>query len=522
MEAVVDSKVAFPSFEEWMLTAKPMAGGAPTLDELKARNDEIQFRIVQLNSEASGRNFTEAEREEWNNLNKELEANEEAITEGEAREAWIAELEQKKHSREQGAHFGVPAARSSSIRENPFDMGSYRENAFTDPETMAHAMKDGAKRAIEEFRFAHPDVQNGRVPRERVQEHLTNLLEMAETERGDLSKYLLQAGSPLYKRAFGKYILGQGMTSDETRALAVASGSSGGYAVPITLDPTLIPTSNGVVNPLRAVGRVETIVGLEYRGLTTGAVVASYAPEGTEATDNAPTLAQPDIFVERAQAFIPYSVEIGMDWAGLQAGMAKLIQDAKDVLEGTKFTLGAGHTASEPAGLLTGATQTVYTAASASFAVADLYSLEQALPPRFRPQGQFFANRAIYNLIRQFGASANQNLWMPIVQQAQGPLGLGLHNTGPNGDGNLGMKLLGYGSNEVSDMGTALGNGNTILTIGDPSYFLIVDRIGMTIEMVPQLFGPNRRPTGQRGIYAYWRNTSTVVDPNAFRSLVTL
>jgi hypothetical protein len=43
----------------------------------------------------------------------------------------------------------------------------------------------------------------------------------------------------------------------------------------------------------------------------------------------------------------------------------------------------------------------------------------------------------------------------------------------------------------------------------------------MTIEQIPMLFGSNRRPTGQRGMYAYWRNTGVVVDPAAWRVLVT-
>jgi HK97 family phage major capsid protein len=298
-------------------------------------------------------------------------------------------------------------------------------------------------------------------------------------------------------------------------------GSAGGFAVPITLDPTLIPTSNGVVNPMRRIARIETIVGLEYRGLTSGAVVASYAPEGTEASDNSPNLGQPDLFVERAQTFIPYSIEIGMDWTGLQANLARLIADAKDVLEGNKFTLGVGHSSNEPAGVLTGSTTTITTAGSAAFAIADLYNLEEALPPRFRPLGQFLGNRHIYNLIRQFGQNANQNLWMPIVDPSGGPLSHGLANTGPRGNGNLGQRLLGYPTNEVSDMVTTLSTGSKILVLGDPNYYLIVDRIGMQVEFVPHLFGSNRRPTGQRGLYAYWRNTAAVVDPAGWRVLVT-
>jgi HK97 family phage major capsid protein len=62
---------------------------------------------------------------------------------------------------------------------------------------------------------------------------------------------------------------------------------------------------------------------------------------------------------------------------------------------------------------------------------------------------------------------------------------------------------------------------NTKLAIlGDFSKFLIVDKIGMSVELIPHLFGTaNNFPTGQRGMYAVWRNSSKVLDPNAFRLL---
>ena len=42
----------------------------------------------------------------------------------------------------------------------------------------------------------------------------------------------------------------------------------------------------------------------------------------------------------------------------------------------------------------------------------------------------------------------------------------------------------------------------------------------MAIEVIPHLFDvTNNMPTGQRGLYAYWRNGSKVVDANAFRTL---
>ena len=51
--------------------------------------------------------------------------------------------------------------------------------------------------------------------------------------------------------------------------------------------------------------------------------------------------------------------------------------------------------------------------------------------------------------------------------------------------------------------------------------YMIVDRVGMQVELTPHLFGQNRRPTGQRGLYGYARVGGGVTNENAVRRLVT-
>lgn len=41
----------------------------------------------------------------------------------------------------------------------------------------------------------------------------------------------------------------------------------------------------------------------------------------------------------------------------------------------------------------------------------------------------------------------------------------------------------------------------------------------MQVELAPLLMGANRRPTGERGLFAYWRTGAGVVVQNAFRYL---
>ena len=49
--------------------------------------------------------------------------------------------------------------------------------------------------------------------------------------------------------------------------------------------------------------------------------------------------------------------------------------------------------------------------------------------------------------------------------------------------------------------------------------FLIADRIGATIELVPHLFGANGRPTGQRGAFLWLRTGSDVLISTAISVL---
>jgi hypothetical protein len=55
--------------------------------------------------------------------------------------------------------------------------------------------------------------------------------------------------------------------------------------------------------------------------------------------------------------------------------------------------------------------------------------------------------------------------------------------------------------------------------LGDPSYYVICDRIGMDIEITQLFGGANLFPTGQRGVYAFWRNTANLLAAGSFRIL---
>lgn len=490
-----------------------------TLEELVAQRDTLKGEIEEFKREhidASPERMTSEQKEEWNRLNSEFDELDANIAEREAVIARIETLGGDESKREAGAHFNTPKSKTQDI----YDLSTVRR-AYDDPSVEGEELRDRAKRSLESAVIPHPDAQ-----RVDAKGHVERLIEGKDSDDGSLSRYLVATNAPAYRRAFPKLISPGGsamLTREEQAAVAQVAAAqraasltttAGGFAVPFVLDPTIIPTSNLAVNPLRGISRVEQISVDEWRGVSSAGITAAYAAEAAASSDNAPTLAQPTVSTERAQAFVPFSIEIGQDWPSLQSEMARLLQDAKDELEATKFVLGSG--TNEPFGVITGATTTQTTATSGAFVVGDLYNLEAALGPRFRPRASMMMNRFVAQKIRQFDTAGGASLWIDNLQ-------VGLDNQVPT-PGNYGARVLGYGAYESSAMDATLTTGSEIIVFGDFSYYLIADRVGMSIEYIPHLFnsaGALTLPTGQRGLYCFWRNGAKVLHANAFRVLTT-
>lgn len=471
-----------------------------TIDELIAERDELKGRVAAIDAEHAGERFPEDVKAEWNRLNSEVDEYEARIKELELRTQRVADISGKPESRE-GLDFST--LRPGAVKgDNIYDLSTVRRQ-YDDPSVEGRDLRDRAKRVIEGATFPHPHAN-----REDAQGYVERLLE-TDSEDGYISRRIVATGSPTYKRAFGKYLSQRPLSNEENRALSLTT-SAGGVAVPFVLDPTIIPTSNLSVNPFRAIARVEQISVDEWRGVSSAGITAAYGAELTEASDNAPVLAQPIISTEKAQAFIPFSIEIGMDWGGLQSEMARLLQDAKDELEATMFATGTG--TNQPQGVTVGATATVTTSTGGSFLSVDLFTLEANLPPRFRPRASAVANRTVAQKVRQFDTAGGAMLWLDNLT-------IGLDNQVP-APGNYGARLIGYGAYESSAMASVVTTGAKFLILGDFSYYVIADRVGMSVELIPHMFATaNNRPSGQRGLYCFWRNGAGVVSTNAFRTL---
>lgn len=353
---------------------------------------------------------------------------------------------------------------------------------------------------------------------DEIREAGTKILERFDDGDATIAKTVLVASSPVYVRAWSKMATNRqfALTPEESKALDAVramslTDSAGGYLVPFQLDPTVIVTSAGSRNDIRMAARQVVATGDVWNGVSAGAVSWSWDAEGTQVSDDSPTLAQPVVPVHKASGFVPISIEAMQDAANVTQEVGKLLAEGRDELEAIAFITGSG--SGQPTGIvtaLTGTSSEINAATDDVFALADVYTIQGALPARHRKNASWLANNLIYSRIRQFDTSGGGGFWTNL--NADRP-----------------PQLLGRDALEAEAMdGTITTSGavsNFALIFGNFQHYVIADRIGMTVEFIPHLFQQTTagsgfgRPTGQRGWYAYYRVGADSVHDGAFRML---
>jgi HK97 family phage major capsid protein len=389
---------------------------------------------------------------------------------------------------------------------NPWDLSEMRTFDRSHRQVVAE-YRSRALSAAERMSGATDEIRSAAV----------KLIERWDDEDGRLSRLALTLSEPTYLRAWGKMArnaLNPNLDQDEqvavervqqaARAMSLTD-SAGGFLVPFQLDPTVIITANGSVNQIRQAARQVVATGDVWHGVSSGAVQWSYDAEASQVSDDTPTLAQPTVTIHKAQGFVPISIEAIADAQNVTAEVGRLLAFGKDVLEANAFVLGTG--SGQPTGIVTaldGGASVIEAAGDGVFSLADVYTLQGALPARYRNMDStaWLANNLTYNRIRQFDTAGGAGLWATL------------------GDGRP-EGLLSKRALEAEDMdGTITASAsNNLLVFGDFDNYVIADRVGMTVEFIPHLFGANQRPTGQRGWYAYVRHGADSVNDSAFRML---
>lgn len=385
-------------------------------------------------------------------------------------------------------------------KRNPWDLSDMRTHSKTKLE-LADDYRSRAMDAIEKMPSAN----------DKVRSAATNIIQEFDDGNSNLARLVLATSSPEYVRAWSKVARGKDNTlspeeRDSLERAMSLTDSAGGYLVPFQLDPTVIIAANGSRNEIRKIARTVVATGDVWNGVSSGAVSWSWDAEATEVSDDATTFAQPTVPIYKAAGFVPISIEALQDEANVTGEVAKLLAFGRDVLEAAAFTTGSG--SGQPTGIITALvasspTSIVGSATTDTFASADIYALDSALPARYRANASWLANRSIYNRVRNFDTQGGAQLWERIGADVP-------------------ALLLGRGAYEAEDMDGVINAAaeNYAAVYGDFSNYVIADRIGMTVEFIPHLFGTsNGRPKGQRGWYAYYRVGADSVNDAAFRLL---
>lgn len=472
-----------------------------TLSELRKFIRSCIERMTALNDvlvDESRSEFGDAEQAEWDQL-----------------DAWVDDAK-RQASRLERVETLASEHPSSTEPGSPAPAVHVRTDDPWDPAATRHVspFDEDARGTLHERARTALDTIPKRILKDAGRERIEEILEI-DNERGAAARHVLATANPVYRKAFlklmkdpsGLDLSDQERSSvKEMRAMSL-TGASGGFAIPTTLDPTFIITGAGSKNPFRdpALGvNIVTTVTDQYDGVTAGQVTASWDGEAAEVSDDAPTLVQPSVSVHKLQVFVPYSIEAGQDISALEAEAGRLFSDSRDNAEATAFVTGSG--TNQPWGVVTRVIAVTASRVAATtnnaFGLPDVYLVDNAVPARFEDEASWLAHKAIYNLVRQFDTSGGAGLWERLA-------------------GGLPPELLGSPAFKTSAMDSALGTGNDdILVKGAFSRYRVVDRVGLTVELIPHLFATaTNRPSGQRGLYAYSRVGADTLDNNAFRIL---
>jgi HK97 family phage major capsid protein len=461
------------------------------LDAHKAARTDLQDHIETLEKDADGQVMADEARADF----------EESLASRTVLDNAIGELETRARAVADGAADARRTEGPTFVRkpvESPFDLAATRQRAAFEGHNGAYI--DAAKRAVDASEYPNLD-------KAEAQKRLHKLL--GQIDHPDVAaERIIKTGSPAYQRAWSKYVSGVPialMTSEEQRALSTGSDSNGGVALPFTLDPTFVLTSDGAANPVRAIARKVQITTKSWKPVTTAGVTAAYGSEGGAiSSDSAPSdFSGTETPALPVHALVKFSWEYGDDYGigALQSEVGRLFADAKDVLEATKFIKGTGTAANpdEPLGIVYGVDADGNSIVLQN--ALDLDALDQltgALGERFQTNAQILGHRLTFSKIRQLGDAGfpANSIYDP-----------------------LSSTIYGYPAKVSSAMDTTVTAGDEPLIIGDFNYYVIIDRLGMTSEFVPNMVDGSGNLTGQRGIVIRWRNNTYLETVNAFRLL---
>ena len=470
----------------------------PTLYQTRAALGE---QLKALDAEAGDQNLNRQQTGRWNKLTRELAEVDVAIAETQAAQARLDAVT-AMHFKYGGDAYVNGSSTSTpwdglNVRtESPSGLVSRAHQALDRADDLSHDGREMIARAI--------DGSNGSG---------VAALTLARGSEAYLSGFLKVLQAPETGHA--------ALTPDEARAFAdvahcratITTGAgTGGYTIPLSLDPTLAAIVNdGVANPFRANATRRIAVSSPHRLVTSAGATASWTDEGAAWGDGSPAFAAKDVDLFKQTIMVKATYEVLEDGGKtIRESLPLLLADARDRLENVAFTLGSGSGA--PFGIITrlaatsGSTVTCTTRGTfTSASSGDVMAMLAALPPRARQSkaAAWLAPVQIVNTIRTQTLGTDTTAMLTDLSAGNVP------------------QLLGLPVYEASGMSSATTSGSRPLAVVDLSAYSIVEHAaGATLQYVPATVDGDGAFTGTAAWLYHARLGADMTDPNQGRLLL--
>ncbi len=346
----------------------------------------------------------------------------------------------------------------------------------------------------------------------------------------EVAKYILVTSSDAYRSAFAKALTDSApaFTIEEVRAIsawreiepratiaerAAGEGGSFGLAIPVLIDPSVIIQSQDQAEILAPWGAKQVFITTNaWKGVSSAGATISFEGEASVTPDAAITLAQPVIPVYKASGVIEVSLEMLMDYPSFQGEALRMFGAALNDNVSNYTATGSG--SSVPTGILTAMSNETTSPAhvkvttAGSMVANDVRAVFAALPERYALGASWLMSPSMVQAVAALGApSVTDGLapgdWVPAAQGQPARL--------------LGRPVIvsSYSTSFTSSTGSV-----NWMCVGDFSRYLVVTRIGSTIELIPNLPDmASGRPSGNRGLFYMARYGAAPTDLQAFRLL---
>jgi len=457
-------------------------------DELRAELDALEAEVRELADAAESTEEADARLDDLADL---IPAQRDAIAKADKREQIIAAASRQADVPELRADFQIQKRVSADVDARNGNIDEVRDagrKIIDDARWMTSRDKETAERAL----YGNTGAYSADYVARRL----------VATER------------PEYRSAFVKSMTGREveLTEAERRAISevrtMAGGvdTSGGFGVPVLIDPTVLITNGTGLTGILDYARIESVTTDAWRGVSAAHTSWSFDAENATVSADDSTFAQPSVPVATARGFIPFSLEVGEDYPGFANEMSRLLSSGYMDLLASSLATGSGTNA--PTGILTALDANtnveVVVTTDGSFGAVDIDKVWAAVPEKFRANSAWFMSVDVENEIRSFGSGTATSRFT-VDQTAAG---ISLLNGRP-------VVLSDY-----MPAFTGVTTAANLLVVGDFTNYIVAQRVGMSVEYIPHLFDVTaNRPTGTRGLFAYARVGADAVVDNAFRLL---